>query len=139
MKTIADLYPLAPKPAYLAHLKKLGEAIRAKQNADARTPDADGGFFKSDASTPAATRNEGIVAGVRLLAGLKDPLADPWLETARRIAAFELRCQFADENVVYLREPAKALGGFKKSLTDDSMRIDYTQHNVSALLGCGAS
>ncbi len=31
--------------------------------------------------------------------------------------------------------PQRALGAFHRSLTNDEIRIDYVQHNISALLG----
>jgi hypothetical protein len=136
MYALSEAYPLIPKPHYIMHIKKIGEGIRMDvHGADAKFPDYVGGFFKSVGSTPAATRNEGLIAGYRLLAERKDPVAEAWLTTIRAVAAFQLRCQLADESAMYLRNPAKAYGGFKKSLKEFEMRNDYTQHNVSALLG----
>ncbi len=36
---------------------------------------------------------------------------------------------------MYLRDPRRALGGFHRSLTNYEIRIDYVQHNISAILG----
>jgi len=49
--------------------------------------------------------------------------------------AFQLQTQFMPESVMYLDHPANALGGFHNNLTDYTVRIDYVQHNISALLG----
>ena len=52
-----------------------------------------------------------------------------------RMAAFQRRCQLTPENALYLPRPDRALGGFRRSLTHWEVRIDYVQHNLSALLG----
>lgn len=48
---------------------------------------------------------------------------------------FQLQTQFIGETAMYVDNPQKVLGGIKKSLTDYELRIDYTQHNISSLLG----
>lgn len=35
---------------------------------------------------------------------------------------------------MYLRKPRRSLGGFTRSLTNFEVRIDYVQHNISALV-----
>lgn len=47
---------------------------------------------------------------------------------------FILQTQFTKNNSFYLEESSRAIGGFKTSLTDNSIRIDNTQHAVLALM-----
>ena len=49
--------------------------------------------------------------------------------------AFQLQTQFRPESVLYVSDPQRALGGFRRSLTNYEIRIDYVQHNISSLLG----
>lgn len=130
-----ELYRAEPREHYVTHLKKIGEGIRLKMIHSSKHPDFIGSFSRTVRSTPAATRNEGMIAGYKLLTMLKDPDAASWLEVIRNVVRFQTYCQFLDENVIYLRNPAKPYGGFKEGLLDFEMRIDYTQHNISALLG----
>ncbi len=43
--------------------------------------------------------------------------------------------QLGPESAPYLSRPDLALGGFRRSLTHWEIRVDYVQHNISALLG----
>jgi hypothetical protein len=45
-----------------------------------------------------------------------------------------LQIQFTPENTFWLKNPRRAIGGFKESLRRVNMRNDYTQHATSALL-----
>jgi len=47
---------------------------------------------------------------------------------------FILQTQFTPKSAFYCEDPLKAIGGFKESLTNNRMRIDYTQHAVLALI-----
>jgi len=47
---------------------------------------------------------------------------------------FILQLQFNENNTFYLENPNKAIGGFKKSLICNELRIDHTQHAVMALM-----
>ena len=51
------------------------------------------------------------------------------------MAAFQMRTQVTPWSALYLPRPDLALGGFRRSLQNFEIRIDYVQHNVSALLG----
>jgi hypothetical protein len=59
----------------------------------------------------------------------------PYLAALMRMAAFQRRCQLRSENALYLPRPNRAIGGFRRSLDTWEIRIDYVQHNLSALLG----
>lgn len=47
---------------------------------------------------------------------------------------FILQIQFTENNTFYLKNPKRAIGGFKASLTCNNLRIDNTQHSVMALM-----
>lgn len=47
---------------------------------------------------------------------------------------FTLLSQYTAENSFYIENPARAIGGFRESLTANPQRIDYVQHAVSALM-----
>jgi len=48
---------------------------------------------------------------------------------------FQLATQSREDNAMYLRNPPRALGGFRGAFDNYEVRIDYVQHNISALLG----
>jgi hypothetical protein len=47
---------------------------------------------------------------------------------------FQLSTQLREERAFYLPRPARALGGFSRGLEHLEVRIDYVQHNISAML-----
>ena len=47
---------------------------------------------------------------------------------------FQLQTQLRPESAMYLPDPQRAIGGFRRSLTNFEIRIDYVQHNISSLL-----
>lgn len=129
-----ELHQLTGDERYAAHSAKIARAIVEAQRT--RSPDVDwiGSFYDPPRSTPTATRAEGLVAYYRLAtrAGVDNR---PILQALLRMAAFQRRCQLTPESALYLPRPDRALGGFRRSLTNWEIRIDYVQHNVSALLG----
>ena len=44
------------------------------------------------------------------------------------------RDQVRDDNTYMMPRPAKASGGIRRSLVEQEIRIDFTQHAVSALI-----
>ena len=59
----------------------------------------------------------------------------PILEALLRMGSYLRRCQITEVSGLYLPRPDRAAGGFRRSLFDWEVRIDYVQHSVSALLG----
>jgi rhamnogalacturonyl hydrolase YesR len=109
---------------YIDHAKKLTEAIAAAQhvglNGDQK--DWNGGYYDPPRSTPTATRNEGLGAAYELFTRAGEAaFATVGKETMERGIDFTLRTQDAN-------------GGFHESLDEYVIRIDYVQHNISALL-----
>lgn len=132
-----ELYRLREKKIYLEHVLKIVEAITDAQMLEPAYPDWRGGYNRFPRSTPAATRAEGLVAAYRLLVDYNlEEVAKTIIRPAIELGlAFQVQAQFEPITAMYLPDPQRVLGGFKKSLTDYELRIDYTQHNLSAILG----
>jgi hypothetical protein len=115
---------------------RIARAITKKQNRNPDHPDRLGAYYDSADSTPTATRTEGLCAAYRLARDFdRSGDAQDLLEAIRLGIAFQLKTQFRPESVMYLEKPMLALGGFRESLTDYDVRIDFVQHNLSAILG----
>lgn len=134
LMALDELDAVTGDPRYAAHAGRITAAIIAAQRRSSPHPDWIGSFYAPPRSTPTATRAEGLVAAARLVR--RSGGDDSEIITAlRRMVVFQLRCRLTPENVLYLPRPELAVGGFRRSLTNWQVRIDYVQHNISALLG----
>jgi hypothetical protein len=109
---------------YIDHAKKLTEAIAAAQHVGltGEQKDWNGGYYNPPRSTPTATRNEGLGAAYELFTRAGGTAhATVAKDTMERGIGFTLRTQHPN-------------GSFHESLDEYAVRIDYVQHNVSALL-----
>ncbi len=131
---LAELDELTGDPRYAAHGARIAEAIVAAQRVRSPHPDWIGSYYDPPRTTPTATRAEALVA-MDLLARRTGGDRRPVVEALLRMAAFQRRCQLTAESALYLPRPDRAAGGFRRSLTDWDVRIDYVQHSVSSLLG----
>ncbi|MEI6215518.1 MAG: hypothetical protein WCP10_15565 [Desulfuromonadales bacterium] len=131
-----ELYRLRPEPMYSAHAFNIVEAIIGKQNRQPRYPDWLGSYYEPPRSTPVAVRSEGLCAAYQLaqLCGRQD-LSEKILASVHYSVCFQLQTQIQPESALYVKNPSRCLGGFRRSLDSHELRIDYTQHNISALLG----
>lgn len=130
-----ELHRLRPDARYLEHASRLAAAIMQAQHHRPPYPDWVGGYGEPPRSTPAATRSEGLAAAYRLARDFGTSReAQALLDALRLGISFQLQTQYRPESVLYFGEPQRALGGFRRSLTDDEIRIDYVQHNLSSLL-----
>lgn len=134
LMALAELDDLVGDPRYAAHGARIAEAILGAQRTASDRLDWIGTFYDPPRSTPTATRAEALVA-MHHLALRTGRETRPYVGALMRMAAFQRRCQLAVDNALYLPRPDRALGGFRRSLTRWEIRIDYVQHNVSALLG----
>lgn len=128
-----ELVPLTNNKKHLAHAEKIASAIVNAQRVASVYPDWIGSFYDPPRVTPTATRAEGLAA-MWQLAGKTGIKRDAYLEALKKAAVFQMRCQLTPENILYLPRPDIARGGFRRSLTDWDVRIDYVQHNISSLL-----
>jgi hypothetical protein len=134
MMGLNELYRLTKKKVYADHCFKIAQSIAALQWKQHKYPDWIGGFYDPPRSTPTAVRSEGLVATCGIAKTIGDT-STVYLETLKRAVAFQLNCQYTDENVIYLPMPSRALGGMKGSLEDLSIRVDYVQHSLSSFIG----
>lgn len=132
-----ELHMVTGDPRYAQHGARIAQAIVEAQRTKGPPFDWVGSYYTPPRSTPTATRAEALVAMVHLAHRIGMD-SDPYLDALRRSAAFQLRCQLTPINALYLPRPDLALGGFRRSLTNWEVRIDYVQHNLSALLGLRA-
>lgn len=129
------LHRVDPQPHDLVHLRRLVLEILSAQHLDSVPDTWLGGYYNPPRSTPTATRSEGLCAAARLLRDLGDTrTADTVFEAVLWGISFQLQTQIASDDTLYLANPARALGGFRESLLSGEVRIDYVQHNISAIL-----
>lgn len=129
-----ELYRHRPLKIFAEHSFKIVKAIQGMQRVG--SPDFKdwlGSYYTPPRSTPAATRTEGLMASYNLAADYGHE-ADSILKSALLGTAFSLQTQFGPWSAMYVHEPQRVLGGFHKDLSNFSIRIDYVQHNISALL-----
>jgi hypothetical protein len=95
-----------------------------------------GTFYTPPRSTPLATRGEGLAAAHELV-WRRGRTEDAARLRAGMLAAvgFGIRTQVGPEEAMYMPRPERVVGAFRESLLSHRIRIDYAQHNVSALLG----
>lgn len=122
---------------YVAHAKRIVESILATQHTDKTGEQKtwNGGFYNPPRSTPTATRNEGLGAAYELFTRSGDlAYTTVMLPAMKNAAAFQMQTQFTPRKIRALHADKSGLGGFHESLDDYTVRIDYVQHNISALL-----
>jgi hypothetical protein len=137
---LEGLYAERPDRLYLGHAMRIARAIMGKQNRSAAMADHTGAYGDPPRSTPVATRNEGLMAAHRMArASGQADLARDILDAVVAGARVELAMQIDPARAMYLDNPRAALGGFTRSYTDFEVRIDYVQHNLSALIALMAA
>lgn len=131
-----ELYPLCANTLYITHTQKICKAILGAQYRKHEPTDYLGSFYTPPRSTPVATRAEGLCAAYSLLKqGDDETFVQAVLEGLLLCIRFQLQTQFRPERTLYLNNPQTTLGGFSRSFTDYSIRIDYVQHNLSSIIG----
>lgn len=131
-----DLYGYQPRYLYLTHAMRISRAITLGQNHNSRNADYIGSYYLPPRSTPTATRTEGLLAAYAMARDTgRLPDAGRIRPAIELGIGFQLQTQIRPEKAMYLEDPQQALGGFHKSLDDYEVRIDYVQHNLSAILG----
>jgi hypothetical protein len=138
MYGLNDLYRLGQSRDYLDHSLKMAHDICRDQihNHPVR-PEWNGGYIVNrppPRSTPAACRSEGLCATFKLIRDYGDPQDRQALAPIRRAIQagidFQLNMQVKGD----IKFSKKWLGGFMESPVNPSIRIDYTQHNISSLI-----
>jgi AMMECR1 domain-containing protein len=98
-------------------------------------PDKIGGFRKDDPRNSTSSYMEGMndAYGTALLFN-DGPRIEKYRDSLRKGTRFVLQTQFTPENAFWVKNPKRAIGGFKESLKSVNERNDYTQHSTSALI-----
>ncbi len=134
LMALNELYAISRSSIFLDHGMRIARVIVESQRKEDQPSEWKGSWGDPPRCSPAATRAEGLVAAYFLaLEGHRDK--DQFLHPLKAAAAFIRRCQLTAGQVESLPNPEHALGGFRGSLEDWSIRIDYSQHAVCALLG----
>ena len=132
---LSELSQLTDQAGHEQHAEKIGRAIvRAVRRSSSDNPDWIGSFYTPPRSTPTATRSEALVA-MHALATRSGRDPQPYRDALLLMTGFQLRTQLTPVNSIYLPRPERGLGGFRRSLNNWEVRIDYVQHNASAMLG----
>ncbi len=144
LMALEKLYRHRPDIVFLNHAMKLANSIVIAQNRDRSIPDIVGSYYTPPGSTPTATRSEGLIAAYRLVRDRGRAVLDKKkyiavlkeiLETVHLNIHFQLNCQYDRANTFFLANPDRARGGFRVGLGENTVRIDFVQHNLSALIG----
>lgn len=130
-----EIHARRPDALLLEHGARIAQAITTRQNREPRSPDWHGSFYVPPRSTPTATRSEGLGAAYAMLQRAdRQAEADEALLAIRYAVRFQLGTQFDEVTSLYVQQRQRVLGGFSRSLDNYEIRIDYVQHNISALL-----
>ena len=136
IQALESLYSIKPASSYANHAIAIAEAMADEQYTEAAPPPYRGGYRPGvPRATPAASRAEGMLAALRLARLTNDSRAARIAAALKLGVPFQLSQQFNADNSFMLPNPDRAQGGFRESLTSARIRIDYVQHNISALLG----
>jgi AMMECR1 domain-containing protein len=131
------LYEVERDPAIAAFVFEMNDwLIDRYQVTESPYPDEVGGFRKGTPSTcSSAAYLEGIADACELARASKDTQrAQRYFVSLRSGLRFLLQNQFAEENTYYMPEADSALGGFRRNLVDNRIRIDCVQHAAHAIL-----
>lgn len=94
-----------------------------------------GGFPKNDPRNLTGFMLEGLVDAYALAEEVNDkPHTNKYKNSVDLARGFVLRSQYTKADSFTLKHPTRAIGGFKASLKDPRVRVDYTQHAVMALI-----
>jgi hypothetical protein len=138
MLALSYLYHYTGKESYLTHSLNLAKSVEYQylknKSAWKKYPDFRGGYYDPPRSTPAATRGEGLGAVLDTCAIAKQDCA--WVEELlHETVRHEMLSQYDGDTSYWIRNKAKAFGGWNGGLLDSTIRNDFVQHNMSSLLG----
>ena len=132
---LSQLQELRPQARYPRHMRAICRAIRAAQRKHSQEPDWDGGFYSPPRLGPTAIRCEGLAAALRWLPAAE---AQETRLCLQRGVVFQMQAQLDPESCAYFPDPARSLGGIPRSLTQYELRIDSSQHFISAVLAAAS-
>jgi hypothetical protein len=136
---LSELYMFIPDPAY-ARVVEMQAASMLRNQYSAQ----DGDVWAIGASrlrdpvnyTSTATKAEALIAAWRLADARGDQQnASVYARAARRTAQFLMRVQHTEESSAAFPNPGRLIGAWGQDAVKPYVRMDFVQHNVSALLG----
>jgi hypothetical protein len=133
---LAELYRDRPRPEYLKFVIRLTNVILASQKRHHVYLDWQGAFRIPASANQTATRCEGLAAAWKMMHQARRPAQADRIAEALALGAEQvLGMQLRIDSAMFLRNPARARGGFFARFEDPAIRIDHVQHSISALLG----
>jgi hypothetical protein len=135
---LAELYRLDRRETYRQVVYLQGDAMLASQlGEEVAHPAKIGAADRSPISyTSTATKGEALAAAWSLARAADDePQARRFAQGARRNAQFRMRVQWLAENTGLFPEPERVIGAWGGNPGNPTARIDFVQHNISALIG----
>ena len=139
---LADLYRLHPDPDYATVAFMQADAMIHNQiPATDPYPWRIGGSFRAPEInfTSTATKAEAMNAAWDLANVIDDPSTAARISTgALRTIQFLMRVQYTAENTNQFRQPERVIGAWAQDAATSRIRLDFVQHNISALMGAYA-
>lgn len=125
---------------YIDHAVNITKSILIHQRNDiTRQPEEKawlGSYYTPPRSTPTATRSEGLLASYQLLKDnqYNETFLQKIMYAVNLSVHFQLGMQYTHDNTFRFPNPTFAIGGFKESIDNQSIRIDYVQHNICSII-----
>jgi hypothetical protein len=135
---LSELHRLAPRPEYRRAAFLQADSMRLHQfTAADEEPESIGApdnRFPIN-YTSSATKAEALVAVWALARRLGDArAARRFGQAALRNVQFQMRVQFTPDNVREFPRPARVVGAWPQDPEVSRVRMDFVQHNISALV-----
>ena len=124
-----ELHKVAPRQIYRDHALRIADAIAGARLLSSAS------LLKNPRTTPISTRIEGLLATHELAMRVAPEAAPRLRRVIDRGIAFLQRHQLVGARAHATAEPHIARGGMPKAPGRLTVRIDYVQHALSALLG----
>jgi cyanophycin synthetase len=136
---LSDLYLLHPDPAYSRVAYLQAEAMIASQYPPDHPNWRHAGASRRGNSvnyTSTATKAEAMIAVWNLARYIgDDEAAGRFAEASLRTIQFQMRVQYTEEIARNFPNPDRLVGAWAQDERDQRIRIDFVQHNISALAG----
>lgn len=136
---LSELYQLSPDPGYATVAYMQADSMLANQYQPG-IPEwwRIGGSRRGNSVnyTSTATKCEAMLAVWNLAAYREDAEAvERYATGALRTAQFQMRVQYTAETASDFPAPERVIGGWAQDEGNTRIRLDFVQHNISALIG----
>ncbi len=135
-QALRELYRVDKDPDIAGFVFEMNDwLIDTHQVFDSRYPDEIGGFPPGLPRFSTGPYLEGINDAYEIAVETGDEAhAAKYRQSIRKGVRFLFQLQITERNAFYLKNPARAIGGCRKSLVRNEQRNDFTQHAVLALI-----